>query len=155
MYNNNDSFFMSLNTLKSSVKWGSHTEERPKHTIHQRSGAHPPLGACVGQRVRAMQVQKLCMVCHPSQFHELRGRRSVPQHKTNTPRVDTYQRIVSEHQNQNEDFRTSMDEVHTMHSVQTGQYLTQIIRSSLLPQRIRIRLSFSACGNFFPRRRWL
>ena len=44
---------------------------------------------------------------------------------SNTPRVDTYQRTVSEHQNQNEGFCTSMDKVHTIHSVQTGQYLAQ------------------------------
>ena len=44
---------------------------------------------------------------------------------SNTPRVDTYQRTVSEHQNQNEGFRTSMDKVHTIHSVQTRQYLAQ------------------------------
>ena len=85
-----------------------------------------------------MQVQKPSMVRHPAQFHELRGRRSVPRRKTDTPRIDAYQRIVSEHQNQNQDLCTSMDEVRTMHSVQTGQYLAQIIRSPLLPQRITI-----------------
>src|ERR1700687_4132019 len=50
VYNNDDSFFTSFDSLKLSVEWGSQPEERPEHTTRQRSEAHPPLGACAGQR---------------------------------------------------------------------------------------------------------